>query len=122
MDKDGNRTNPRRERNPRLDTQGRVTPPERLQAGRRRRTIYFGELDTDALGRFVARICDSGSGLVLGRTTDGGALSITIMDGHERIREYPTTVEDAEDLFKWVDAVYELPNLASSTPPTKDIG
>jgi hypothetical protein len=78
--------------------------PERdnlLPYSRKRREVWWGELDTNDIGRFVAKVCDSGRGCILGRTSDGGALSITILDGDKRIREYPTNESDFADLATW---------------------
>lgn len=83
---------------------GRSAGTSGTMYGRRKRSeIAWGSLDTNEVGRWVARVCDSGYGLVLGRTNDGGALSVTILDGDQRIREYPSSVEDFADFVQWCE-------------------
>ena len=79
--------------------------------GRRKRgAIAWGDLDTDSIGRCVSRLCDAGYGIVLGKTSDGGALSITILDGNERYKDYPTSVTDFENFVDWCENTFDLPS------------
>lgn len=98
---------------------GRSTGKDAASYGRRRRsTIAWGQLEPDAIGRWVARLCDAGYGIVLGKTSDGGALSVTILDGDDRYRDYPSSVEDFEDLSDWCENHYDLPSYGSTMEPT----
>jgi len=79
--------------------------------GRRKRSaIAWGDLETDSIGRVVSRLCDAGYGIVLGKTSDGGALSITILDGNERYKDYPTSVADWENFADWCEITFDLPS------------
>lgn len=91
----------------RKDNQSGLERAVAQREGRRKKGLSWGELDTNEVGRFVARICDAGNGLVLGKTSDGGALSITVLDGTTKIKEYPNTVEDFEDLCNWAEISFE---------------
>lgn len=79
--------------------------------GRRKRSaIAWGDLEPDTIGRVIARICDAGYGIVLGKTSDGGALSVTILDGNERYKDYPTSVEDFTAFADWCENSLDLPS------------
>jgi hypothetical protein len=39
---------------------------------------------------------------MFGRTSDGGALSVCILDGDTKIKEYPHTAEEATTVLKAV--------------------
>jgi len=69
---------------------------------RERRTVTYAELDNQLLRDAIVAVCDSGGAAILSRTSDSGAYSITVIDGDEKIREYPNTVEDCEAVFTWL--------------------
>lgn len=75
--------------------------------GRRKKGISWGNLDPAEIGRFVRLCCDTGNGLVLGITSDGGALSITVLNGNTKIKEYPSSEEDWEDILAWAETSFE---------------
>lgn len=75
--------------------------PTRLRP-RQRSSISWNEVDTQLLRDTVCAVCDAGAAILLSRTSDGGAFSITVMDGNERIREYPNSIEDAESVCRWL--------------------
>lgn len=77
---------------------------ERGKYTRSRRAFTWGSIERSEIGQLVCDVCDSGHGLVLGRTADGGALSITVLDGDERIREWPASVEDFTKFAVWCNA------------------
>ena len=80
---------------------GRANAGGRGNYIRSRRAFNWGQVERADIGQLVQDVCDSGRGLVLGRTSDGGALSITILDGEERIREWPASVEDFTTFAVW---------------------
>lgn len=57
-----------------------------------------GPLIKDAIGFVTSR----GDAITFGRTTDGGALSVTILSGSERLKQYATSHEEAEELLMQV--------------------
>jgi hypothetical protein len=70
--------------------------------GRRPRTkVAWGDIEPDTISRLVVRLCDNGYGLVLGKTSDGGALSITVLDGEQRVKDWPTTIDDFNKFVEW---------------------
>jgi hypothetical protein len=53
------------------------------------------EVDAEELRGFVANVVEAGGCVILGRTSDGGAYSITIILGDERIKDWPNSAEAA---------------------------
>lgn len=59
------------------------------------------------IGTMVQFITSSGEAVILGCTSDGGAVSITILSGDDRIRQFPASVQ-AWDVFRdWVTDSYQ---------------
>jgi hypothetical protein len=72
-----------------------------LSGPRPRRAFNWDHIPNDSVGQLVKQVVGSGCGLVLGATSDGGALSITILDGDKRVREWPSTIDDYDLLLDW---------------------
>lgn len=85
---------------------------------RSRRAFEWASIDRATIGQLVTDVCDTGNGLVLGRTSDGGALSITILRGEERIREWPASVEDFLTFATWCST--NLGSVSFDGPDTGD--
>lgn len=94
------RVQPNRDRNGRLYT--------RATTGRTSRSFSFKEIEAEDIGRFVQRATSAGLAVILGVTSDGGAISVTILDGEERIREWPNSVAAWEELHTWLCTRYGL--------------
>jgi len=65
-------------------------------------TASYAGCDNQLLRDALVAITDSGAAVLFGRTSDGGALTIQVYDGQERIREYPHTAEEAEGVLSWL--------------------
>lgn len=57
--------------------------------------IYWSDLESQDLRLAIDAVTRMGGAILFGRTSDGGALSICILDGNEKIKEYPHTVAEA---------------------------
>lgn len=57
--------------------------------------IHWSDLEAQDIRLAVDAVTRMGGAILFGRTSDGGALSICILDGHEKIKEYPHTVAEA---------------------------
>jgi hypothetical protein len=68
--------------------------------GRNRASISWHDIPAERIGTFVHAVTQSGAAVMLGRTSDNGALSVTILDGDERIREWPHTVDEFDALVE----------------------
>jgi hypothetical protein len=75
---------------------------ERKTGPRPRSTVSWSEVDNQLLRDAIVSICDNGAAVIFGKTTDGGALSITVLDGNDKIREWPHSIEDVENTLRWL--------------------
>jgi len=85
--------------NPPVDTQSRDTA-KTANARRRREQRHTGSvlnldsIDADTLKRAILSLLQRAVGVTLGVTRDGGALSVTLLDNGETVREYVRATED----------------------------
>jgi esterase/lipase superfamily enzyme len=56
--------------------------------------LNLDSIDADTLKRAILELLKREVGVTLGVTRDGGALSITLLDNGENIREYVRATED----------------------------
>lgn len=68
--------------------------------------VSWGDVANQLLRDTVVAVTDAGAAILLGRTSDGGALSLQVLDGDERIKEYPHSSDDAEAYLRWILAMY----------------
>lgn len=61
--------------------------------------IYWSDAEQGALRLAVDAVTRGGAAIMLGRTSDGGALSICILDGDTKIKEYPHSTEELSALL-----------------------
>jgi len=90
----------------RPNPQGSSRGYSRANIGRSRNSFNFQNLDAEDIGRFVQRATTAGLAVILGVTSDGGAVSVTILDGDERIREWPNCKDDWDKLHTWLCTAY----------------
>jgi len=82
-----------------VDTSARDTA-KTANARRRREQRHTGSIlnldsiDADTLKRAILELLKRAVGVTFGVTRDGGALSITLLDNGENIREYVRATED----------------------------
>lgn len=89
---------PRREPNPKRPAGGKRRPirPREIH------TADWSEVPNQAIRDVVVAITNAGAAIMFGRTSDKGAFSITVLDGDERIREWPHTAEECESTIRWL--------------------
>lgn len=58
------------------------------------------DADPHDLWKTIVAITDAGDGVTLARTRDGGAISLVILSGDERIRKYARGEEDTATLLR----------------------
>jgi len=66
----------------------------------------YDECDNQVLRDAVVSVTNAGAAILFGRTSDGGAFSIQVYDGQERIREWPHSTEELESVLKWLRDMY----------------
>lgn len=76
--------------------EGRLRTPARPGRGKRLLDgdgprITWEDIPSDDIRALVTDVNRVGGAIILGSTSDGGALSITILMGDDRIREWPTS-------------------------------
>lgn len=69
---------------------------------RPQKSVQWSEVGNQLLRDTVCAIADSGAAIMFGRTSDGGAYSITVLDGDSKIREWPHTVDECETTLRWL--------------------
>lgn len=68
-------------------------------------TISYAELDGKLLQECIDAVTRDGCAMVFSRTSDGGALAITLLEGTNRHKYYPNSREQAErKLDEWREA------------------
>lgn len=66
------------------------------------------DADPDELWRTITAIVNAGDAVTLGRTRDGGALSLVILSGDERVRRYARGAEEVEQLLREIRETLEV--------------
>jgi len=82
-----------------------TNPKEPVQLRRRSNLrpvldIYWSDVESSAIRGAIDAVSRSGGAIMFGRTSDGGALSVCILDGDTKIKEYPHTAAEAEETLK----------------------
>lgn len=67
------------------------------------------------IAEVVQWVTGAGEGIILGCTSDGGALSITILSGDDRVRQFPATIQAWDAFLAWVRDEYQDLQLISSS-------
>jgi hypothetical protein len=57
------------------------------------------DADSDELWKTITAIVNAGDAVTLGRTRDGGALSLVILSGDDRIRRYARGADEIHSLL-----------------------
>ena len=68
--------------------------------------IHWGDIDATAIRLAIDAVTRAGGAIMVGRTSDGGALSVCILDGDTKIKEYPHTVDEATALLRAIAEEY----------------
>jgi hypothetical protein len=67
-----------------------------------RQTVEWDSVPNQLLRDAICAVTGRGAAIMLSRTSDGGALSITVLDGGERIKEYPRDADECEATLRWL--------------------
>lgn len=86
-----------------------ITPTQKEGTLRIRSTKGFtwAELEPADIGRLVLLVTSVGNAIILGVTSDGGALAVTILQGEERIKDWPKDPEAFQQLLAWAEGAYD---------------
>jgi len=80
--------------------------PKTAARRRNRQSISWATAPQQTLRSFIAMMTDNGNAVMFGRTMDGGALSLLVLSGNEKYREYITA--PGEIVATLADLVEEL--------------
>lgn len=78
----------------------------RLNRPREIHTADWGEIPNQVIRDAVCAVTNAGGAIMFGRTSDKGAFSITVLDGDERVREWPHTAEECEQSLRWICGMF----------------
>lgn len=67
--------------------------------------VSWGDVDADSIRAAVANLTHHGHALTLGRTSDGGAYSMTCLTGAAPIKLYASSASACEDLLTRIAGV-----------------
>lgn len=68
--------------------------------------VSWADVDNQILRDSVVAVTGEGAAIMFGQTSDGGALSLLVLDGSEKIKQYPNSVESAESVLRWITQMY----------------
>lgn len=74
----------------------RLLPSSRPEA----QPISLADGDAPTLWKLLASVVDSGAAVMVSKTSDGGAISLTLYVGSQRYREYAQSLEMLEQLLR----------------------
>jgi len=81
-------------------------------------SVSWADIDSDTIAELVRVVTASSAAIMFGRTSDGGAMSLCILDQSEKIKEYPRTSTEVESLLLWLKDEY-FPNVPLTFPVPK---
>jgi len=61
---------------------------------------YWSDVDPTAVRHCIDAVTRAGGAIMLGLTSDGGAFSICVLHGEDKIKEYPHGVSECLDLLQ----------------------
>jgi hypothetical protein len=67
--------------------------------------VLWEEVDGRLIKAALAAATEDGCALIFSKTSDGGALSITLLAGPERVKKYAKTAEIAESMLHEIIAL-----------------
>jgi len=62
----------------------------------------WNDVPSDVVTELVSVCTSAGAAIMFGRTSDGGALSLCILDGDSKIKDYFREPEDLETFLAWL--------------------
>ncbi len=91
--------NPKREGNGRTSkTNGPVVRPNLRMV----RSVSWADIDDSVIAELVRLVTSQGAAVMFGVTSDQGAYSLCVLDNDNKIKEYPHSAEDVENILTWL--------------------
>jgi len=70
--------------------------------------VRWRDVSEDVLATCVDKVTQNGAALILGLTSDGGAYSVCVLSGQDKVREYPHSVAECEDLLRSIGEFFDI--------------
>lgn len=68
--------------------------------------IGWHDIGDDIIASLIATVTNAGAAVMLSKTSDGGALAITILDGDSKLKEYPRSETEVNNFTLWLKDEY----------------
>lgn len=69
-------------------------------------TISWSDIDSDIISDLVNTVTKAGAAVMFGVTSDGGALSLCILDQQSKLKEYPRSETEVHNFVLWLKDEY----------------
>lgn len=69
-------------------------------------SVGWRDISADSIAELVRLTSSNGGAIMLGATSDGGALSICVLAGNDKIKEYPRTQTEIDSFLLWLGTEY----------------
>jgi len=96
-----NGNNPGKQPTRRPNNQSSVGIQQARRVGRARAPFQWSDIPASDVGELIQLVAGQGAAIICGVTSDGGALSITILDGDERLRDWPSNIDEYSSFVDW---------------------
>jgi|ERR1044072_79546 hypothetical protein len=97
-----NKSGPSAKTNPRGADEGRRS----YRSIRTKKAFSWGVVSDEELAELVTKVTGAGHGVIFGTTSDGGAGSITVIDGDELYRDYVSSSGDFSEVIAYIRDMY----------------
>lgn len=78
-------------------------------------SISWDDIAPQLIAELVRLCTKHGAAVMFGRTSDGGALSLCILDNQNKVKEYPRDSTDVNNIYTWLRDVYFGPEPGPTT-------
>lgn len=95
--------------NPRRETSGgtkKTSTPVVRPNFRLVPSVSWNDIAPQLIAELVRLCTKHGAAVMFGRTSDGGSLSLCILDNQNKVKEYPRDATDVNNIFTWLRDVY----------------
>lgn len=68
--------------------------------------IGWADISDDIISQLVATVTSNGAAVMFGVTSDGGALSLCVLDQNSKLKEYPRSETEVHNFSLWLKDEY----------------
>lgn len=68
--------------------------------------VRWSDIPDDTIAGLVHLVASNGGAIMFGCTSDGGAYSLCVLDGDNKIKEYPHTADEVLSVYQWLKDEY----------------